>query len=371
MKKIILFTALCAALLLAGCNPSQPQSMFVGYLAPMGEPQAWIDAPLNESRLPLAPYQVVFHITDSQKVMMGQLLINNQVVFTTPNPEPANKLFTIKYMWDPGAPGRYVLGVRAQNGEGAWGPVTESVVFIIEETPTGVTSPGLVSDVTYTPSATLMPTIMLTPTFSTPLVHVDMDTNCRVGPGQIYDIASSLLIGETGIVVGRYQDGDYWVINNPNGRGECWIWGYYATLEGPLDNLPYYQAPSTPTPTPAPSFSNVSIGPDLVYYGYCSPYEVQVSVEARDQAGITAVVLYYRLKDENGNKTAWFNKAMNNLGGANYSGTVDVDKLAEETGFEESFGTFRLEIQMVIQNSLEGSTSSPVYGNVVVEYCRR
>jgi hypothetical protein len=218
---------------------------------------------------------------------------------------------------------------------------------------------------------------MFTPTLSTPQVHVDMDTNCRKGPGQIYDIVGSLLIGEIGNVVGRYMDGDYWVINNPDGRGECWIWGFYATLEGPLDVLPYYTPPPTPTPTvtptltPAPGFLNLNISPDLVYYGYCSPYEVDVSVQAIDPAGITAVVLYYRLKDVSGNTTAWFSSTMVPQGDAYYIGTVNVDVLAEETGFEESFGTFTLEIQLVIQNNLGQVTSSPIYGEVVVEYCRR
>jgi hypothetical protein len=80
-----------------------------------------------------------------------------------------------------------------------------------------------------------------------------MDTNCRLGPGQVYDIVGGLLVGETGNVVGRYLDGNYWIINNPDGGGECWLWGYYATLEGPLDNLPYYTPPPTPTPTLTPT----------------------------------------------------------------------------------------------------------------------
>jgi hypothetical protein len=294
MKKRILFTTLCVALVLAGCNPSQPQSTQVGYLAPMGEPQAWIDAPLNESRLPLAPYQVVFHITDSQKVMKGELLINDQVVFTTPNPDPANKLFTIKYMWDPGAPGRYVLGVRAQNGEGTWGPVTESVVFISEATATPL--------VELTP--TLAPTIMMSPTET---------------------VTPTLTPTET----------------------------------------------VTPTLAPTPGFANLNIEPDLVYYGYCSPFEALVSAEASDPAGITAVVVFYRLKDENGNTTEWLNSAMDPQGGARYTKSVNMNILASQTGFDQSFGTFKLEVQLVIQNSLGQMTRSPVFGDVVVEYCRR
>lgn len=290
MKKKTLFTTLCVALVLAGCNLPQPQTSQDAYLGLGGEPQAWIDAPLNESRLPLTPHEIVFHFTDSQQVMAGELIINDQVMASLPNPAPADKLVTLKYLWVPAAPGRYVLRVRAQNGEGAWGPVTESVVFISEATATSLVelTPTLTPTITLTPTETLTPT--LTP---------------------------------------------------------------------------------TKTVAPTPGFTNFNIAPDLVYYGYCSPYEVLVSVEAIDPAWITAVVLFYRLRDENGNKSEWFNSAMDPQSGARYAKTVNMNILAEQTGFGQSFGKFRLEVQVVIQNSLGQTTRSPVYGDVVVEYCRR
>lgn len=211
---------------------------------------------------------------------MGELRINDQVVASMPNPDPADKLVTLTYLWDPAAPGRHVLGARAQNSEGAWGPLAESLVYITE--PTG------------TPPAESTPTLTMTPT---------------------------------------------------------------ETL--------------TPTLAPTAGFSGISITPDVVYYGVCSPDEVLVSANATDPAGITAVVLFYRLRDDNGNASDWLNSAMNPQGGSTYAKTVNMNTLAEETGFGESFGTFTLEVQLVIQNSLGEMTGSPVYGDVVVEYCRR
>lgn len=290
MRNKFLFTMLCLALVLAGCSSPQSESPQDGYLGKRDNPRAWIDAPLNESRLPLARYEIVFHITDSQQVMTGELSINNQVMVSLSNPDPADKLVTLKYLWDPVAPGRYTLGVRAQNGEGVWGPVTESVVFISEAT----TAP-LVED---TLTLTMSPTDAVTPTLT------------------------------------------------------------------PTETV-------TPTLAPVAGFANFNIEPDLVYYGYCSPYEVLVSVEATDPAGITAVVLFYRLKDENGNSSGWLNSAMDPQSGAQYAKTVNVSILANQTGFDQSFGTFTLEVQLVIQNSLGQMTSSPVYGDVVVQYCRR
>jgi hypothetical protein len=62
---------------------------------------------------------------------------------------------------------------------------------------------------------------------------------------------------------------------------------------------------------------------------------------------------------------------MDRQGGSLYADTINMNSLAEGTGFGASFGTFTLEVQLVIQNSLGETTRSPVYGEVVVEYCRR
>jgi hypothetical protein len=118
--------------------------------------------------------------------------------------------------------------------------------------------PAPTDEILATPTETLTPTLAptptetLTPTLSNPQVQVGVDTNCRVGPGDIYDIVGGLLVGETAQVVGQYLPGNYWIIDNPDGSGDCWIWGYYATLEGPVDDLPYFTQPPTPTPTVTP-----------------------------------------------------------------------------------------------------------------------
>lgn len=104
---------------------------------------------------------------------------------------------------------------------------------------------------TLTPTLTLTPTITLTPTLEKPMVSVSVDTNCRTGPGKIYDWIGALLTGEQAQVVGQSMDGQYWIIKNPDRAGECWLWGNYATVKGPTDALPKY----TPPPTPTPAFN--------------------------------------------------------------------------------------------------------------------
>lgn len=98
-----------------------------------------------------------------------------------------------------------------------------------------------------------------TSTPSVPQVSVTTNTNCRTGPGVIYDLIDALLIGQTAEVVGKNSGvPNYWVIKRVNGSGTCWLWGQYATVSGNTANLPEYPVPPTPTPSPTPTFTPTS-----------------------------------------------------------------------------------------------------------------
>lgn len=92
------------------------------------------------------------------------------------------------------------------------------------------------------------PTRTLTPTSSVPMVMVSVDTNCRTGPGQPYDIIGALMVGEQAEVVGAAVGGGYWIIKNPDRAGDCWLWANYASVVGQTTGLPMYTPPPTPTP---------------------------------------------------------------------------------------------------------------------------
>lgn len=113
------------------------------------------------------------------------------------------------------------------------------------ETPTGEIPPPP----SMTPSITLTPTLTLTATLSVPMVSVSEDTNCRSGPGVIYDYLGALTKGEKAEVVGKNTANNYWVIKNPDYAGTCWLWGRYATVEGDTSRIPEWLVPSTPTPS--------------------------------------------------------------------------------------------------------------------------
>ncbi len=123
------------------------------------------------------------------------------------------------------------------------------------------TSPFVPPLPTATPSATLPPPIIFTSTPSIPQIRVSVDTNCRVGPGKIYDRVGYLLVGQVSEIYGRNYTGDYWYIRNLNqNTAYCWLWGEYATVSGNIAALPIFTPP--PTPTPVPNFEANYFGKD-------------------------------------------------------------------------------------------------------------
>ncbi|MBN2118589.1 MAG: hypothetical protein JW730_18590 [Anaerolineales bacterium] len=114
-------------------------------------------------------------------------------------------------------------------------------------------SPTLTPEPSLTPTATLSPTPLATVTPLVPLISVSVNTNCRAGPGRVYDRVGALMVGETAEVVGRDPTWRYWYIKNPDQvNGYCWVWDEYATVTGNVAVLPQFTPP--PTPTPVPSF---------------------------------------------------------------------------------------------------------------------
>ena len=102
-----------------------------------------------------------------------------------------------------------------------------------------------------TPSATLVPTIAFTNTSAVITLSVTVDTNCRTGPGKVYDYLGGLYIGQTAEVYGRNSANDYWYIRLPeNSSVFCWVTGQYATVTGNFAGLPVFTPPATPTPKP-------------------------------------------------------------------------------------------------------------------------
>lgn len=102
-------------------------------------------------------------------------------------------------------------------------------------------------EMTKTPSVT--PTITYTPTQEGVKVHVSGDTFCRLGPGGVYQKVGILYIEQETQIFAKDPTGEFWYIALPDDPEiKCWIWGKYATPEGPIMSLPVY------TPPPKPSY---------------------------------------------------------------------------------------------------------------------
>ena len=99
------------------------------------------------------------------------------------------------------------------------------------------------------PTIAFTPTIALSPTPSIPMASVSENTNCRTGPGKVYDYIGAFTVGEKAEVVGKNTASDYWIIKNPDRNGNCWLWGHYTTVVGNTANLQEYAVPPTPTPS--------------------------------------------------------------------------------------------------------------------------
>jgi hypothetical protein len=98
----------------------------------------------------------------------------------------------------------------------------------------------------------------ITPTYSVPMLEVEEPTNCRSGPGQNFEVITVFQSGANAEIVGRYQDNNWWLINNPFGSGTCWISGEFATVSGSESTVKVVTPPPPATadlPAP-PSISN-------------------------------------------------------------------------------------------------------------------
>jgi len=176
-------------------------------------PQSWIDAPLNESHLLLAPYEIVFHISGEPDVAMGELVINGQVIALLEVDNPGKKLATLRYLWEPTEPGKYIIHSRARTLNGEWGPFESAVVYI-----------DPIETLTLTP--TLTPTLEIMEDISDVSVQPNVVNIGGCNPNQV--TISARAMDEDGIKVVvvfyrfRWPDGTAtdWKSESMNPKGE-------------------------------------------------------------------------------------------------------------------------------------------------------
>ena len=113
------------------------------------------------------------------------------------------------------------------------------------------------SFITASPSPTVTAiTATITPTYSTPMLTVKEQTNCRKGPGQDYEIVFTYLPDKKLTILGRYDPGNFWLVKSDESpTGQCWLWGEYVEVTGSYWVVSSVTPPPTSTKAPpqAPS----------------------------------------------------------------------------------------------------------------------
>jgi hypothetical protein len=86
-----------------------------------------------------------------------------------------------------------------------------------------------------------------------PKAKVNRETNCRTGPGSLYDLVVKYQAGQVLDVVGTGLAQGYWFVRNPEKAEEqCYLLAQNVTLSGDTSALPKFTPP--PSPTSAPFF---------------------------------------------------------------------------------------------------------------------
>lgn len=112
-------------------------------------------------------------------------------------------------------------------------PATETPTIAVTETSTPE------------PSATFTP--------EPPMAKVVRESNCRVGPGGMYDLVVNYQVGQILEVVGKGLADGYWYVRNPEKQEEqCYVLAQNVTITGETASLPQFTP--QPSPTAAPYF---------------------------------------------------------------------------------------------------------------------
>jgi len=92
-----------------------------------------------------------------------------------------------------------------------------------------------------------------TPTRGGVWLTVQENTNCRSGPGSLFDFMGLINAGQQVEAVARSTVGEYYYIKNPTSYSDyCWLWSRYTTIAGDTGTLPVF----TPQPSPTPKVTS-------------------------------------------------------------------------------------------------------------------
>ncbi len=103
--------------------------------------------------------------------------------------------------------------------------------------------------VTATETQTPEPSATFTP--EPTMAEVVRESNCRVGPGALYDLVAKYQVGQKLEVVAKDLGNTYWFVKNPEKpEEECYILAQNVTINGDTAALPKFTPQPSPTAMP-------------------------------------------------------------------------------------------------------------------------
>jgi uncharacterized protein YraI len=179
------------------------------------------------------------------------------------------------------------------------------------------------------PPSTQVPNLASTQSeLSIPFISVTTTTNCRTGPGTEFESVGVLQAGEVTQILSRMINADYWLVQNPDRSGACWLWGQNAVTLGNVNLVPLVTAQPTQAP-PALTVSSVSLcrsGP-ADYYQQIGTIDAGESV---DLLGRDKYSDYWLVENPDASGSCWVSGEF-----ASFSGDMD---LVEEAATPTSVG---------------------------------
>lgn len=260
-KKGVLFFCALLCVMLTPCKKPISVSVLPDAMSVSNPSQMWIDAPLQQANIPLAPYNIVFHGTSSDGISAFEVRINGEsiaIVPAAPSSSGGAKSTTLylgEFLWTPLAPGTYLIKVLSgSNGEFSSSAQVQVTINGEESDESKTEESTPTASLTATATATSTPTPTQEEAEACGMKAL-VNLFCRPSPG--YEPSDSFTPGQTAPVVAQSQ----WlwkVIGAKKGR-ECTVPKDKTLVEvtGDCESLPTFNPLPTPTntatPTPRPT----------------------------------------------------------------------------------------------------------------------
>ncbi len=127
MKRLVSALTLITALISVSCTQALPVTgEYLGV-------RTWIDAPLDGSVIPLAPYEIVFHVSDTAGIASAECMIDEAAVAFPGGGADSVLIQTFRHLWEPAEPGEYLIVCRGQNPGGTWSEPADALVVVAGE----------------------------------------------------------------------------------------------------------------------------------------------------------------------------------------------------------------------------------------------